>query len=238
MEPRSSTLKWMASATPGSAIPPTRCWRSASPPWKEASRRSSVACGQAAVNYSVINIAEIGTNIVSVPQLYGTTHTLFAHILPRQGITVRFSEDDRPESIGKTDRRQYARGVLRKRRKSGRKRLRHRSDGRGRAQARRAADRRQHGADADPAQTDRIRRGHRGGVADEVHGRARHHARRNHRRQRQVPVGGASPALSDDERAGEIVPRAGLHRALRAPPPTSRAAAPSPSGPPAPSWRR
>ena len=27
-----------------------------------------------------------GSNIVSVPQLYGTTHTLFAHMLPRQGI--------------------------------------------------------------------------------------------------------------------------------------------------------
>ncbi|MGH6778851.1 MAG: PLP-dependent transferase, partial [Bradyrhizobium sp.] len=59
----------------------------------------SVACGQAATNYAVTNVAEMGTNIVSVPQLYGTTHTLFAHILPRQGITVRFSEDDRPESI-------------------------------------------------------------------------------------------------------------------------------------------
>jgi len=59
----------------------------------------SVACGQAAVNYAVTNIAEMGTNIVSVPQLYGTTHTLFAHILPRQGITVRFSEDDRPASM-------------------------------------------------------------------------------------------------------------------------------------------
>jgi O-acetylhomoserine (thiol)-lyase len=59
----------------------------------------SVACGQAAVNYAVTNIAEMGTNIVSVPQLYGTTHTLFAHILPRQGITVRFSEDDSPASI-------------------------------------------------------------------------------------------------------------------------------------------
>ena len=59
----------------------------------------SVACGQAAMNYAVINIAEMGTNIVSVPQLYGTTHTLFAHILPRQGITVRFSEDDQPASM-------------------------------------------------------------------------------------------------------------------------------------------
>jgi O-acetylhomoserine (thiol)-lyase len=28
---------------------------------------------------------------VSVPQLYGTTHTLFAHLLPSQGVTVRFA---------------------------------------------------------------------------------------------------------------------------------------------------
>ena len=34
----------------------------------------SVASGQAATHYSVINIAELGSNIVSVPQLYGTTH--------------------------------------------------------------------------------------------------------------------------------------------------------------------
>ena len=61
----------------------------------------SVASGQAATNYAVINIAELGTNIVSVPQLYGTTHTLFAHILPKQGITVRFSETDHPAAIEK-----------------------------------------------------------------------------------------------------------------------------------------
>ena len=59
----------------------------------------SVASGQAAVNYSVVNIAELGTNIVSVPQLYGTTHTLFAHILPKQGIDVRFSDTDDPTAI-------------------------------------------------------------------------------------------------------------------------------------------
>ena len=61
----------------------------------------SVASGQAATNYSVINIAGLGTNIISVPQLYGTTHTLFAYILPRQGISVRFSETDHPSSIEK-----------------------------------------------------------------------------------------------------------------------------------------
>ena len=58
-----------------------------------------VATGQAAINYSVINIAELGCNIVSVPQLYGTTHTLFSHILPTQGIDVRFAESDSPVAI-------------------------------------------------------------------------------------------------------------------------------------------
>ena len=37
-----------------------------------------VATGQAAVNYAVLNLAGMGSNIVSPPQLYGTTHTLFA----------------------------------------------------------------------------------------------------------------------------------------------------------------
>jgi O-acetylhomoserine (thiol)-lyase len=60
-----------------------------------------VSSGQAALNYAVLNIAGIGSNIVSVPQLYGTTHTLFAHILPSQGINVRFAESDRAEAIEK-----------------------------------------------------------------------------------------------------------------------------------------
>src|ERR1039457_5296103 len=39
-----------------------------------------VSTGQAALNYAVLNLAEMGSNIVSIPQLYGTTYTLFAHI--------------------------------------------------------------------------------------------------------------------------------------------------------------
>src|SRR5262252_3179179 len=58
-----------------------------------------VATGQAAVNYAVLNLAGMANNIVSPPQLYGTTHTLFAHILPGQGVSVRFAESDRPEAI-------------------------------------------------------------------------------------------------------------------------------------------
>jgi O-acetylhomoserine (thiol)-lyase len=60
-----------------------------------------VATGQAALNYAVLNLAEMGSNIVSVPQLYGTTYTLFAHILPGQGIGVRFAEFDQPDAIEK-----------------------------------------------------------------------------------------------------------------------------------------
>jgi O-acetylhomoserine (thiol)-lyase len=59
----------------------------------------SVSSGQAATNYSVLNVTELGTNIISVPQLYGTTHTLFAHILPSQGIQVQFAESDHPDAI-------------------------------------------------------------------------------------------------------------------------------------------
>src|SRR5437868_2319980 len=58
-----------------------------------------VSTGQAALNYAALNVSELGTNIVSVPQLYGTTYTLFGHVLPSQGITVRFAESDQPEAI-------------------------------------------------------------------------------------------------------------------------------------------
>jgi hypothetical protein len=34
-----------------------------------------------------------------VPQLYGTTHTVLGHVLPRQGIVGRFADSDRPDSI-------------------------------------------------------------------------------------------------------------------------------------------
>jgi len=59
----------------------------------------AVASGQAALHYAFVNVADHGGNIVSVPQLYGTTHTLLSHILPRQGIHGRFAESDQPDAI-------------------------------------------------------------------------------------------------------------------------------------------
>jgi O-acetylhomoserine (thiol)-lyase len=60
-----------------------------------------VSTGQAALNYAVLNLCEMGSNIVSVPQLYGTTYTLFGHVLPGQGIGVRFAASDQPDAIEK-----------------------------------------------------------------------------------------------------------------------------------------
>jgi O-acetylhomoserine (thiol)-lyase len=61
----------------------------------------SVSSGMAAIEYSLINIAEAGNNIVSLPQLYGATYTLLAHIFPKRGITSRFAASDRPEDVEK-----------------------------------------------------------------------------------------------------------------------------------------
>jgi len=59
----------------------------------------AVASGQTAMYYTLLNLAEPGQNIVSVPQLYGTTHTLLAHVLPRLGIKGRLAKSDRPADL-------------------------------------------------------------------------------------------------------------------------------------------
>ncbi len=58
-----------------------------------------LSAGSAAVNYSILNIAEQGSNIVTVPLLYGGTYTLLMHMLPKQGIEVRFAADDSVEAL-------------------------------------------------------------------------------------------------------------------------------------------
>jgi O-acetylhomoserine (thiol)-lyase len=60
-----------------------------------------LSAGSAAINYAVLTLAEAGNNIVTIPQLYGGTYTLFRHMLPRQGIDVRFAENDSAEAVAK-----------------------------------------------------------------------------------------------------------------------------------------
>jgi len=59
----------------------------------------AVSAGSAAINYAIINLAVAGDNIVSTPQLYGGTYTLFAHMLPQLGIEVRFAKSDSAEDL-------------------------------------------------------------------------------------------------------------------------------------------
>jgi O-acetylhomoserine (thiol)-lyase len=59
----------------------------------------ALASGQAATYHALANLADRGGNIVATPQLYGTTHTLLSHVLPRQGIESRFAESDAPEDL-------------------------------------------------------------------------------------------------------------------------------------------
>ncbi len=60
-----------------------------------------VSAGSAAINYAILNLASAGDNIVSTPQLYGGTYTLFAHMLPSLGIEVRFADSADAEDIAK-----------------------------------------------------------------------------------------------------------------------------------------
>jgi len=54
----------------------------------------AVASGQAAVVYSVLNIARAGDHLVSSSSLYGGTYNAFFHTLPKFGITTTFVDPD------------------------------------------------------------------------------------------------------------------------------------------------
>jgi O-acetylhomoserine (thiol)-lyase len=59
----------------------------------------AVSAGSAAIHYAILTIAEAGDNIITTPQLYGGTYTLFAHMLPKLGIDVRFAKSDAAEDM-------------------------------------------------------------------------------------------------------------------------------------------
>ncbi len=59
----------------------------------------AVASGQAAVIYSILNVARAGDHIVSSAQLYGGTYSAFVHTLPKFGITVSLVDPTNPENF-------------------------------------------------------------------------------------------------------------------------------------------
>ncbi|HEY8602242.1 MAG TPA: homocysteine synthase [Thermomicrobiales bacterium] len=75
----------------------------------------AVASGQAAQTLAILNILSAGDELLSATSLYGGTYNLFAHTLPRLGITVKFVDPTDPENfrraIGERTRAIYAETV-------------------------------------------------------------------------------------------------------------------------------
>ncbi|GAA4858653.1 homocysteine synthase [Paenibacillus vulneris] len=59
----------------------------------------ATASGQAAITYSILNIAGSGDEIVSAASLYGGTYNLFSTTLAKLGITVKFVDPSNPENF-------------------------------------------------------------------------------------------------------------------------------------------
>lgn len=59
----------------------------------------ATASGQAAITFSILNIASAGDHIVSAASIYGGTYNLFANTLPKLGIQVTFVNSDHPETF-------------------------------------------------------------------------------------------------------------------------------------------
>ncbi len=59
----------------------------------------AVGSGQAAITYSILNIAGAGDEIVSAASLYGGTYNLFSNTLAKLGIKVTFVDPSDPENF-------------------------------------------------------------------------------------------------------------------------------------------
>ncbi len=61
----------------------------------------AASSGQAAETFAILNITEVGDEIVSADNLYGGTYQLFHYTLPKLGRTVKFVDSTRPELFRK-----------------------------------------------------------------------------------------------------------------------------------------
>ncbi|SCZ09973.1 O-acetylhomoserine (thiol)-lyase [Paenibacillus polysaccharolyticus] len=59
----------------------------------------ATASGQAAITFSLLNIAGAGDEIVSSASLYGGTYNLFSTTLPKLGLDVKFVDSSDPENF-------------------------------------------------------------------------------------------------------------------------------------------
>ena len=59
----------------------------------------AVASGMAAITYAIQSVAQSGDHILACETLYGGTHTLFTHTLPKFGIDVTFIDTREPQNV-------------------------------------------------------------------------------------------------------------------------------------------
>lgn len=60
-----------------------------------------VSSGQAAETFALLNITQVGDNIVSANNLYGGTYELFHYTFPKLGRSVKFVDSTKPEAFKK-----------------------------------------------------------------------------------------------------------------------------------------
>ena len=173
------------------------------------------ASGQAAVTYSVLNIARAGDNIVSVsPALRRHLQPVRPHAAPvrHRGPLGRRRRSGRR---GPPDRRPHAAGLRRDGRQPEAEHHGHRRLGGRGPRAGPAADPRQHRSHPDRRSRLRGRRRHRRALADEVHRWARHVDRRRRHRQRELRLGRQRRPLPRPDAARSLLPRRGVARRPR-----------------------
>ena len=157
----------------------------------------ALSSGAAAVRQCVRNVTDVGSNIVTAPQLYGATYTYFAHVLAGEGVEVRFAADDRAGSIepliDDNTRAVFCESIgnpacnvvdIEAVAEAG-------------SPPRRALDRRQHRSHTADPEADRPRCRHSGPFADQVRRRSWHDARWRGDRRWDLPVGRARRPVPD-----------------------------------------
>ena len=60
-----------------------------------------VSSGQSAETLALLNVTQVGDNIVSANNLYGGTYELFHYTFPQMGRTVKFVDSSKPEAFKK-----------------------------------------------------------------------------------------------------------------------------------------
>ena len=77
------------------------CSSSASPAIEGGTGALAVSSGQAATTLALLNITQVGDEIVSANNLYGGTYQLFHYTLPKLGRKVKFVDSQNPEAFRK-----------------------------------------------------------------------------------------------------------------------------------------